>query len=260
MAYTIDEQKNLDRQRLLGKIYAGHTDQLLDSLDLPPEVRCLDIGCGIGETTRQLAGRLGSSGEVVGLDINATLLAVAGDTPSGFGANIVYQEGDAHNLEFEDESFDFVFVRYVLQHLAKPEIVLAEMLRVCKPGGIVAVQEPDLSKCYCFPPNWAVERISDYWCRLMANSSIGSRLWPLFSELGYSSVNVDFELCGLYEGAAQKQILRLTYEATGPALIERGLSTRSEFEAMLEEFKRIEQDESVFLPGFPLYYGWVVRK
>ncbi len=62
-----------------------------------------------------------------------------------------------------------------------------------------------------------------------------------------------------HEGAALKRGIRLTHEATGAALIEQGISNRNESESMLEEFKRIEQDESILLLGWPLYYGWVVR-
>ncbi len=260
MPYTIDEQKNLDRQRLLGQIYTKHTDQLLDSLDLPSEARCLDLGCGIGETTQQLANRLGGSGEVVGLDIDSSLLEVAKQTPSASDAKIAYQEGDAHDLKFEDASFDFVLARFLLQHLSEPEVVVREMLRVCRPGGIVAVQEPDLSKLYCFPPSWAMTRCSDLYCRLVASPTIGLRLCALFDELGYSSVNYNFELGGLYEGEALKRIIRLSHEATVAALIEQGLSDTNEYEAMLEEFKRIEEDDNTLLLGFPVFYGWVVRQ
>ena len=57
-----------------------------------------------------------------------------------------------------------------------------------------------------------------------------------------------------------KRIIRLSHEATVAALIEQGLSDTNEYEAMLEEFKRIEEDDNTLLLGFPVFYGWVVRQ
>src|SRR5438128_5922150 len=73
MSYTIDERK-LERQRLLARVLEPLTKRLLDALRLPPDSRCLDIGCGIGETTRLIARYLGPQGECTGIDQDARSL------------------------------------------------------------------------------------------------------------------------------------------------------------------------------------------
>ena len=76
MDYVFNEQ-NLERQRLLAKTLAPFTHKLLDSLSVPSDARCLDLGCGLGETTLLLAQRIGNAGEFTGLDQDGALLAVA---------------------------------------------------------------------------------------------------------------------------------------------------------------------------------------
>src|SRR2546430_6142556 len=76
MSYTIDE-RNLERQRLLARVLEPLTKRLLDALRLRPDSRCLDIGCGIGETTRLIARYLGPHGECTGIDQDGALIEVA---------------------------------------------------------------------------------------------------------------------------------------------------------------------------------------
>lgn len=256
MAYTVDEQKSFERQRILGVALAKHTHGLLDRLKLPSGIRCLDVACGIGESTRLLASRLGDDSEVIGLDMEPALLDVAQENTDK-SAKVVYEVGDAHKLEFQDENFDLVFTRNLLQHLEHPETVVSEMLRVCKRGGIVTVQEPDHGKNYCFPSNWAVQRVTELFIELVGSPRIGAELWYLFNDLGYRAPNIDFEFLGLYEGEALKRGYRLSLEATGGALIERGLVDQVELDKLIQEFERIENDENVLFLSTPFYYGWV---
>ncbi len=73
MAYVISEQ-NLERQKLLASIMGPVTDRLLGSLPLPSPSRCLDVGCGMGETTRQLAGKLDNAVELMWVDLLLNLI------------------------------------------------------------------------------------------------------------------------------------------------------------------------------------------
>ena len=73
MAYTISEA-NLARQRLLQKIMEPVTEKSLEQLQLPAGIRCLDLGCGMGETTRQLAAKIEKSSQVVGVDQDRELV------------------------------------------------------------------------------------------------------------------------------------------------------------------------------------------
>ena len=82
MAYLLSEL-NLERQKLLGKVLTPVTDRLLSALHLPSGARGLDLGCGWGETTRQLARTLDKPNEIVGLELNRDLVETAKKLSSG---------------------------------------------------------------------------------------------------------------------------------------------------------------------------------
>src|SRR6266480_5203784 len=125
MAYVISEL-NLERQKLLGKVLTPVTDRLLSALQLRSGVRGLDLGCGMGETTRQLVRALDKPKEIVGLELNPDLVETAKKLSSGEQDGVSFEQGDVSALEFADNSFDFVFARYLLMHLFEPEAVLKE--------------------------------------------------------------------------------------------------------------------------------------
>ncbi|MEJ3743537.1 methyltransferase domain-containing protein [Actinomycetes bacterium KLBMP 9797] len=103
--------------------------------ELRPGMSLLDVGCGPGTITRDLAARV-APGRVVGLDAVAGVLPPATDT-------VDFVTGDVYTLDFEDGAFDVVHAHQVLQHLADPVAALREMRRVCRPGGLVAARDAD---------------------------------------------------------------------------------------------------------------------
>ena len=183
MSYPIDEQ-NFERQRLLARVLEPITKRLLDELRLRPDSRCLDIGCGIGETTRLIARYLGPQSECTGVDQDAALIQVAQTGPST-GARLLFRVCDATKLPFEDETFDFVFTRYLLVHVQEALTLLREMIRVARKGAVVAAQEGDFmfNQC-CYPDSWAYKRLNDIWGAVFANATVGRQLVALFREAG----------------------------------------------------------------------------
>lgn len=105
--------------------------------------RLLDVGCGPGTITLDLAERV-APGDVVGIDNVEDVVAVAEANRVERGlANVSFRVADVYALDFEDDSFDVVQAHQVLQHLSDPVAALVEMRRVCKPNGLVAVRESD---------------------------------------------------------------------------------------------------------------------
>jgi demethylmenaquinone methyltransferase/2-methoxy-6-polyprenyl-1,4-benzoquinol methylase len=97
----------------------------------------LDVACGSGKLTAQLARIAGPSGRVVGLDFSPEMLAIARSHHPG----VEFTEGDALSLPFEDASFDAATIAFGLRNLADPVRGLREMARVLKPGGHAVVLE-----------------------------------------------------------------------------------------------------------------------
>lgn len=99
--------------------------------------RVLDVGCGPGLLAKAFAPR---ASVFVGIDLTAAMVAKACEVARGAGlANARFAVGDARGLPFPDGVFDLVLTRLVLHHMAEPERAIAEMARVARPGGRVAV-------------------------------------------------------------------------------------------------------------------------
>ncbi|MFE1359673.1 methyltransferase domain-containing protein [Streptomyces harbinensis] len=121
--------------------------------ELRPGQRLLDVGCGPGTISADLAERVaGDGGEVVALDAAPGVLEQARAAANARGVtNIRFTTGDALALDFPDGAFDVTHAHQVLQHLADPVAALREMRRVTRPGGVVAVRDADYAAMTWFP-------------------------------------------------------------------------------------------------------------
>lgn len=259
MAYTIDE-RGLERQRLLGKVFDPLTETFLrDELPLSAGMRCLDLGCGIGDTTRLLATHVGQTGELVGLDADPNLIEAARQLTPAADTYITFVQGDASALDFENHRFDFVYTRLLLLHLPSPEQALSEMIRVTKPGGIVAVNDCDFTTLYVHPDSFVNERVPHLFCSLFQDGRMGRKLWSLFNRLGYPSAHVSMTHVLETHGGEGKKTMRMTVEALKEACLAKGVMPEEEFNRLCEELRRVEADpHTIFaLPDF--YSAWVAR-
>ncbi|MFD8807458.1 class I SAM-dependent methyltransferase [Streptomyces sp. NPDC059597] len=126
---------------------------------LKPHMKILDIGCGPGTITADLAA-LVPEGRVTGLDRAPGILAQARATAAERGLNNTdFAVGDVHALDFPDDTFCVVHAHQVLQHVGDPVRALREMARVTRPGGIVAVRDADYAAMTWYP---AVDGLDDW--------------------------------------------------------------------------------------------------
>lgn len=126
---------------------------------LEPGMSMLDVGCGPGTITVDLAGRV-SPGPVTAIEVTADALALGRAEATSAGCETVdFVVSDVHALDFPDDTFDVVHAHQVLQHVADPVQALREMRRVCTPGGIVAARDGDYAAFCWFP---AVPELDDW--------------------------------------------------------------------------------------------------
>ncbi|MFE0426788.1 methyltransferase domain-containing protein [Streptomyces sp. NPDC058953] len=119
--------------------------------ELTPGLRVLDIGCGPGTITADLA-ELVPGGRVTGVDLAPGIVERAREHAAGRGlSNTEFAVADVNDLAYPDGSFDVVHAHQVLQHLGDPVGALREMRRVCRPGGLVAVRDSDYAAFTWYP-------------------------------------------------------------------------------------------------------------
>lgn len=129
-------------RRLEAKTGARAVRRQLLASGLAPGMRALDVGCGTGAVTRVMATIAGSD-RVVGVDRSRDRIDQAKWLAARRSVAVDFACHDAHALDLPDGHFDFTWSRFLFEYLAQPERALAEMVRVTRPGGIVAVADLD---------------------------------------------------------------------------------------------------------------------
>lgn len=111
------------------------TEALVEYARPRPGMRVLDLASGTGEPAITLAGRVGAEGQVTAVDLSADLLEIANSRAKDRGLkNFVTKQADAHDLPFENESFDLATSRFGVMFFREPVLAMRELLRVLKPG------------------------------------------------------------------------------------------------------------------------------
>lgn len=163
---------------------------------VPANARIGDIGCGSGEITRRLADRYPQA-RVVGVDILDALLVHARAQSAAYSDRVSFEQGDAFQLRFAAGEFDLVVCRHVMQSVPEPELALAELWRVCKPGGWLHILNEDYGMLHF--PHGALDpdRLWRDGVGGLARSSgiderIGRKTWSLMKRLGAEDLRVDY--------------------------------------------------------------------
>jgi len=214
--------------------------------ELRPGMRLLDVGCGPGSITRGLAERV-APGQVVGLDLSRETLAAARQDAAARGLdNLRYEEGSVYQLSFPDASFDVAYAHQVFQHLREPGAALREMLRVVRPGGLVAVRDVDWGTASYWPPDPWIDRFVEMhfktWYRNGGEPRMGRQLRALFNAAGVTDLRVTaavwcYATPAETEAWGESYAERLLTSPMGERAVEYGYASRTDLEAMAAAFR-----------------------
>lgn len=154
----------------------------------------LEAGCGVGAQTVILAQH-SPRARITSIDISPESVEKARALVSRSGAaNVTFQAADIFRLPFADETFDHVFLCFVLEHLRQPVAALAALKRVLKKGGTITVIEGDHGSCYFHPESAdarkAIRCLVDLQADAGGNSLIGRELYPVLASAGFRDVRV----------------------------------------------------------------------
>lgn len=214
---------------------------------LRPGLRLLDVGCGPGTITADLAA-LVAPGTVVAVDAAAGILDEARATAAARGAdNVVFEQADALALPYPDGHFDVVHAHQVLQHLPDPVAALREMRRVCRRGGVVAARDGDYGGFLWTPPDPVLDRwLTLYMAVARANGGEplgGRQLVPWARQAGYEEIAASASTW-VYATAEERRWWgaswadRVTRSAFADAARAHGLAADDELAAMADAWRR----------------------
>ena len=223
---------------------------------LQPGMSVLDVGCGPGTITTDLA-LLVAPGEVVGLDASAEVVAQAAAGVGAGPSNLRFEVGDLFALEYPDESFDVVHLHQVLQHLGDPVGALVALRRVLAVDGVLAARDSDYSAFTWAPADPLLDRWMELYLAVTAHNGhdacIGPKLKGHASEAGFGAVEVSSSTWTYADpeerawwGGLWADRVRLS--RFGEQAVSYGLSTRDELESIAAAWLRwAEAPDGVFV-------------
>ena len=242
-----------ERLRVLAGVMHPHSMALLDRCGLREGFVCLDVGCGGGDMTLELARRAGPGGRAEGVDMDLAKLDIARAEAAQRGvANVQFHHADAREVS-GPRVFDLVYARFLLTHLSDAAGMVRRFHEQVRPNGIVAVEDIDFSGHFTYPESGAFQRFRDLYCatviRRGGDPSVGVRLPLLLKDAGFEDIRVSIVQPMALEGDA-KLMDALTLEAIAGAVLEDGLATRDEIDALARDLIAFAADPRT-LAGIP---------
>ena len=222
--------------------------------------RVLEAGCGVGAQTLTLAQN-SPEARITSIDISGASIVEAREKVASKGiANVCFQQGDIFNLAFEPNSFDHVFVCFVLEHLSNPAEALTVLRTLIKPGGTITVIEGDHGSTYFHPDSIHARRAIQCQVELQkqsgGNANIGRELYPLLRSAGFEFVQVsprmvyvDASRPELVEGFTKRTFTAMI-EGIRAAAVEAGMIEPSEIDRAIRDLYRTTEDDGVFCYTF----------
>jgi SAM-dependent methyltransferase len=207
--YLMDDPR--EAQRLAEKVNPAHW---VAKYFAPPLVigrDVLDVGCGPGVIAAQIA-RDFPDNKITGIDLSEDRVAEARKNMADL-PNATVQQGVAIDLPFLSGSFDLVYSRFLLEYLIEREKAIAEMVRVCRPGGRVLLQDLDGQLVWHYPIEEDLQSGIDKTLKFLGKTGfdpfVGRKLFAFARSAGLTDLNVRAESYHLFAGAIDEYNFRL---------------------------------------------------
>lgn len=267
-AYVLGRtDQEYDRLRAQARVWEAATGRLLDRVAVACGARCLDAGCGPGETMRLLAQRVGPTGHVCGVDLDEGLgrqaiaaLHADGHRQCAFTATDLEDATDP----IPGAPYDVVYARLLLFHVTARILVLRRLWAAVAPGGHLIVHDYDLLSTNVLPDLESMQK----WRRVVfatftaagCDIQIGHRLPSLFAAAGIG-VPDGTDVAGRLENVSSGgSMLVAVYRSLLPAAVAQGLTTDDDGRRWQEDFRRDMIDRADDPLLWPLLLGVWKRK
>jgi len=220
----------------------------------------LEAGCGTGAQTVIVAPQ-NTQCDFISIDIAEDSLAKAEESVRQMRIrNVRFQVADVFNLPFDEESFDHVFVCFLLEHLRDPVGALVSLKKVLKKGGTITVIEGDHGSAYYHPRSQpaqaTIQCLIDVQTAMGGNSLIGRELYPLLIAAGFDGVSVsprivyaDASRPELVDGFTRKTFIAMV-EGVREQAVHRRLITRAAWDRGIKELYRSAESDGTFCYTF----------
>ncbi len=255
-------QLGYERLTVLARSWQPTTSALFDRVQLGPGMRCLDLGCGSGDVTFEMAERVGPDGSVTGVDMDMVKLGLARRAAATQGLlNVEFRQMNVYEFA-ESDAYDLVYARFVLQHLSRPVDVLRAMWAAVRVGGVLVVEDADFEGSFCDPPHngfafWveAYQRVLE---RHGGDPLMGRKLHRYFTDAGIPEPSVGV-VQNVHRTGEAKMLPHSTVEATAEAIVAEGVATAEQVREALEGLAEFGADTQSLCGSPRVFQVWTRR-
>jgi SAM-dependent methyltransferase len=235
-------------------------DLLHSDTAYPEGSTVLEAGCGVGAQTQTLAAN-SPGAAILSIDVSDASVLEARKAVEAAGIkNVTVRQADIFRLPFPPESFDHVFVCFVLEHLEAPVKALRALKAVLKPGGTITVIEGDHGSTFFYPDSDYARRAVFCQVELQAraggNALIGRALHPLLNEAGFGEIRVSPRMVYVdpskpkwVEGFTKRTFTAMIEGVREPSLAA-GITTEGDFDRGIADLYRTAEADGVFCYTF----------
>lgn len=251
------------RLEVLARVMWPTTSRLLAEAGVAPGMTCLDLGCGGGDVTLQLAALTGPQGRVTGADMDETILDLARQTAKRDGLeNIQFRRLNVQDWN-EESQYDRIYARFLLTHLPGPLQVLRQMLRAVRPGGLAIIEDIDFAGHFCQPPCQGFETYVRLYRMAAgkqgADADIGPKLYGMMLDAGWKDVKVRV-VQPVFTSGEGKHMAMLTLTKIADSLLDEKLTTESELQAVLDDLTQFTDDPRTMISLPRVFQLWGRRE
>jgi len=258
LGHSFIEQRRLQQQ---AQELAHESSWLFDRIGIGPGSRVVEIGCGPQGCLELLSDRVGPEGHVIGVELSEHAVELARRFLADRGiANAEVRQGTGAGTGLEAHSFDFATARLVLVNVPEPEKIVAEMVALVKPGGVVALHEADWIAHICDPalPEWdrLMQALVTYSNENGIDLYIGRRIARMLRAAGLTDIQLN-PIIHVYEPDHSRRPIFLQFvHNLRDRIVERGLLSELEFAECVASLERHISDPNTFVMSHIFVQAW----
>jgi len=244
--------------RLLGRIRWPSTRALFCRAGLHRGMHCLDVGCGRGDGTLQIARMVGPQGYVVGIDADEAQLAAVHSEAARERLRAEFRTVNPAELDAESQ-YDLVCSRFFLAGVPEPAAVVERMLCATRPGGVLVVEDIDVGGHFCHPPCTGFDRYVELYGEVVRRAggdpSIGLRLPAILHQAGVEDLHVEIVQPAFWYGDG-KLVAQVTMAQMRAAVVDGGLASHAEVDAIIAELEACARDPRTVMSTERVVQTW----
>ncbi len=239
-----------ERLRVLARVMRPGTLSLIERAGISPGQRCLDVGSGGGEVALDLAAAVGTTGSVVGVDVDPVKVeSAAADAEAAGVGNVEFRVGNLAD-GLGDAEYDVVYARFVLWTLSDAAAAISDMVRALKPGGRLVAEDIDFAGSLCHPESSDFERSVEVFIetarRMGGDANFGRRLPRALLEGGLVGVQTSVHQPGGLEGEG-KVLHPLSFENVKAMVVHHGTASAEEVDHIVDALYELARDPTTYM-------------